>query len=99
MSAGFWEETMNSELGRSMESTKIFPFMGSREQVDATKSACSSQNLVPVGLGAHLKSSPLRLAILADERCNRCPARSRQMLGDQEPCADDRGGRVVSVEI
>ena len=51
LSAGCWEETMNSELGRSMGSTKIFPFIGSLEQVDGTKSTCStSQSLVLVGL-------------------------------------------------
>ena len=37
--------------------------------------------------------------IEADELCNRSPTRSRQMLGDQEPCTADRGCRIVTVEI
>ena len=32
---------MNLDLGRSVGSTEVSPFIGSREQVDETKSACS----------------------------------------------------------
>ena len=51
MSAGCWGETMNLELDRSVESTQVSPFIGSREQARETKSACSSSfNLVLGGL-------------------------------------------------
>ena len=51
MSAGCWKGTMNLELGRSVVSTEVSPFIGSREQVGETKLACSSSfNLVLGGL-------------------------------------------------
>ena len=51
---------MNLELGRSVGSTEVSPFIGSREQVDETKSACpSSFNLT---LGGLAKRGPLTLS-------------------------------------
>ena len=41
---------MNSELGRSVGSTEVSPFIGSRERVDETKSDCSSLSLILAGL-------------------------------------------------
>ena len=49
---------MNLELGRSVGSTEVSPFIGSREQVGETESACfSSPSLVPVGLARGPPSS------------------------------------------
>ena len=97
---------MNLELGRSVGSTEVSPFIGSREQVDETKSACSfSFNLI---LGGLAKRGPLTLSFsssrvvfaISDRRTLQPKScRSRQMLGDQEPCTADRGCRIVSVEI
>ena len=50
---------MNLELGRSVGSTEVSPFNGSREQVNETKSACSSSNLILCGLA---KRGPLTLS-------------------------------------
>ena len=52
---------MNSELGRSVGSTGVSPFIGSCEQVDETKSDCSSLNLI---LGGLAKRGPLTLTFL-----------------------------------
>ena len=59
---------MNLELGRSVGSTEVSPFIGSREQVDETKSACSfSFNLILGGLAKRgpptLSFSPSRVVI------------------------------------
>ena len=94
---------MSLELGRSVGSTEVSPFIGSREQAGGTESACfSSLSLVPVGLarGPPFSLSPSRVDLtIPDEHCSRSPASSRQMLGDQESCTADRGCRIVSVEI
>ena len=95
---------MNLELGRSVGSTEVSPFISSLEQVGGTESACfSSLSLVPVGLarGPYFFSlSPSRVDLtIPDEHCSRSPACSRQMLEDQRPCTGDRGCRIVSVEI
>ena len=51
---------MNLELGRSVGSTEVSPFIGSREQVDETKSACSFYfNLI---LGGIVKRGSLTLS-------------------------------------
>ena len=55
---------MNLESGSSVGSTEVSPFIGSREQVGETESACcSSLSLVPVGLarGAPSSLSPSRV--------------------------------------
>ena len=91
---------MNLELGRSVGSTKVSPFIGSREQNDETKSACSFYfNLILGGL-AKLSFSSSRVVFAISDRRTLQPKSccSRQMLGDQEPCTADRGCRIVSVE-
>ena len=91
---------MNLGLGRSVGPTEVSPFIGSREQVDETKSACSSSfNLVMCGLAKRgpltLIFSPSRVVFAISGRRTLQPksCRSRQMLGDQEPCTADRGSR------
>ena len=87
---------MNLELGRSVESTEVYPFIGSREQVNQTKSACSfSFKLILGGLAKRgsltVSFSPSRVVFAISDRRTLQPksCRSRQML-DQEPCTADR---------
>ena len=81
---------MNLELGRSVGSTEVSPFIGSRERVDETKSAFSSSfNLILGGLAKRgpptLNFSPSRVVFAISSRRTLQPVscRSRQMLGDQ----------------
>ena len=70
---------MNLELDRSVGSTEVSPFIGSREQVGETDSVFFPfLSLVPVGLarGPSFSSlSPSRVDLtIPDEHCNRSPA-------------------------
>ena len=70
---------MSLELGRSVGSTEVSPFIGSREQAGGTESVffSSLSLVVPMGFarGPPFSLSPSRVRLtISDEHCSRSPA-------------------------